>query len=140
MIYEDLGVHKEAFLNLQNDAVVEVRSARHSVAQFATLLKTNGLGFPFGLSRILWKLESYGLDLDGLPAISFNDPFIANIIRCAMTSVLRDIKFRSRIPVPGSYQLVGIADEGQAYIKQGHRPEDVFTLREGEVFGEYCIK
>ena len=45
------------------------------------------------------------------------------------------MKFKARIPVPHSYQLVGVADEGQAYIKEGVDPANIFTLHEKEIYG-----
>jgi hypothetical protein len=45
------------------------------------------------------------------------------------------MKFKARIPVPRSYQLVGVADEGRAYINEGAQPDKVFTLREKEIYG-----
>jgi RNA-dependent RNA polymerase len=36
-----------------------------------------------------------------------------------MNHSFREVKFKARIPVPQSYQLVGVADEGQAYINEG---------------------
>jgi RNA-dependent RNA polymerase len=54
-----------------------------------------------------------------------------------MNHSLREVKFKARIPVPKSYQLVGVADEGQAYIKEGVNEEDVFTLGEGRIYGAF---
>ena len=34
------------------------------------------------------------------------------------------------------YQLVGVADEGRAYINEGAK-DDVFTLKEGFVYGTF---
>jgi hypothetical protein len=54
-----------------------------------------------------------------------------------MDHSLRGVKFKARIPVPKSYQLVGVAGEGQAYIKEGVNEEDVFTLGSGMIYGAF---
>ena len=55
-----------------------------------------------------------------------------------MNHSLREMKFKARIPVPHSHQLVGVADEGQAYIKEGVDPANIFTLHEKEIYGIFC--
>jgi RNA-dependent RNA polymerase len=52
-----------------------------------------------------------------------------------MNHSLREVKFKARISVPKSYQLVGVADEGQAYIEEGVNAEDVFTLSPSTNYG-----
>jgi RNA-dependent RNA polymerase len=54
-----------------------------------------------------------------------------------MNHSLREVKFNARIPVPRSYQLVGVADEGLAYIEEGANEEDVFTLGPGRIYGAF---
>ena len=48
-------------------------------------------------------------------------------------------KFKARIPVPDSYQLVGVADEGQAYIEEDIDKDDVFTLEPGRIYGTFFL-
>jgi hypothetical protein len=50
---------------------------------------------------------------------------------------LREVKFKARIPVPDSYQLVGVADEGRAYIQEGVDEGRVFTLKPGTIYGTF---
>jgi RNA-dependent RNA polymerase len=52
-----------------------------------------------------------------------------------MNDVLRDIKHSARIPIPESYLLVGVADEGPAYKKAGLT--NVYILPEGNIFGVF---
>lgn len=60
------------------------------------------------------------------------------MVRDSMNHSLREMKFKARIPVPRSYQLVGVADEGHAYIKEGARPDKVFTLGEKQI--HVCVQ
>lgn len=56
-----------------------------------------------------------------------------------MTEILREIKHGARIPVPDSYLLVGVADEGPAYVgKPGY--EKVHCLSEHEIYGQFLDK
>ncbi|KAG6331650.1 hypothetical protein ID866_7441 [Astraeus odoratus] len=98
MVLEDRGAPKEAFLELQEEEVSKTRRAHDSVELFAGLeLKPNLLQRPL------------------------DTPFLAQLRSCAINHVLRDIKYRARIPIPDSYMLVGVADEGPAYEKEGHK-------------------
>jgi RNA-dependent RNA polymerase len=54
-----------------------------------------------------------------------------------MNHSLRKVKYKAGIPVPNSYQLVGVADEGRAYIKEGAKEDDVFTLKENTIYGKF---
>ncbi|KAH8117020.1 RNA dependent RNA polymerase-domain-containing protein [Phellopilus nigrolimitatus] len=140
MLLEDLGVKKEAFLDLLEKAVADIKMARNSSEKFVSILKKHGLGSDFGLSATLLKLLSYGLGLKNQdPSRMLNSSFLNELVSCALSSVLRDIKHRCRLPVPKSWTLVGVADEGRAYIQQGlYKEEEVFTLQEGDIFA--CIQ
>ncbi|KAL5489956.1 hypothetical protein ACEPAI_4789 [Sanghuangporus weigelae] len=140
MILEDREVKKDVFLELLDSAITDVHLTRKSVTHFVTVMKSHGLGSTFGVSSLLQKLSVYGLDLNPRnPARNLRNPFIDNLIGSTISSVLRDIQYRCRIPVPKSYTLVGVADEGPAYIERGeYREDEVFTLGEGDVF--VCIQ
>jgi len=56
-----------------------------------------------------------------------------------MNHCLREIKYKARIPVPKSYQLVGVADEGRAYIDEGLKEEDVYTLKPWQIYGNVLL-
>ncbi|KAI0045365.1 RdRP-domain-containing protein [Auriscalpium vulgare] len=136
MALEDRGVPKEAFLDLQEEAKASVYLARTSLQKFGVLLKSSGLGYKYHLAFIFEQLEKIGLDLraqDG--RVALNSPFIGRLLRYTMNHSLRLMKHKARIPVPKSFQLVGVADEGQAYIQEGHDPKDVYTLPVGHIFG-----
>ena len=64
-----------------------------------------------------------------------DNEFIARLIKYAQTHILSEIKHDARIPIDKAYQLLGCADEGPAYIAEGHDPDKVICLKEGEIFG-----
>jgi RNA-dependent RNA polymerase len=136
MALEDLGVKKEAFMHLQEAATQAIYHASDSLESFADLLKSHGLGDMFRLASILEQLAKLGHDLkDYLDREVTVNAFLGRLVRDLMKHSLREVKFKARIPVPHSYQLVGVADEGQAYINEGANPDKVFTLKEGFVYG-----
>ena len=136
MVLEDRGVRKEAFIDLQDAAKAEIYLSEDSLINFRRLLRSHSLGNKFHLSFILEELHLLGLDLqNNADKKVIESVFLRRLLRCSMVHALREIKFKARIPVPNSYQLVGVADEGQAYIREGLNPEDVFTLPEGHIYG-----
>ncbi|KAI0318922.1 RdRP-domain-containing protein [Amylostereum chailletii] len=138
-VLEDRGVKKETFMELQELAKKNVFTAQDSLENMCVLLKSSNLGGKFHLAFVLEQLDKLGLDLtdrDGKTVLG--SAFIGRLLRYAINDSLRLMKHRARIPVPKSYQLVGVADEGQAYINEGCKPEDVYTLGEGRIF--VCIQ
>jgi RNA-dependent RNA polymerase len=106
-----------------------------SIEHFRAILRQHSLGIEFRVNKVMDHLNKLGLDLtDQNNATVINDPFLARLRRVVMNHVLRDIKHKGRIPVPKSYQLVGVADEGPAYKAKGL--ENVFILPEGQIFGK----
>jgi RNA-dependent RNA polymerase len=63
-----------------------------------------------------------------------DNPFFSQLRQVAKNDVLRDIKHSARIPVPDSYLLVGVADEGPAYEAAGDT--NIFKLQESQIYGE----
>jgi RNA-dependent RNA polymerase len=140
MVLEDRGVKKEAFIDLQDAVKAEIYLAEDSLTNLRRLLKGHGLGNKFHLSFILEQLHLLRLDLqNNANKRTIESVFLQRLLRCSMAHVLREIKYKARIPVPNSYQLVGVADEGQAYIREGANPEDVFTLPENHIYGTVHI-
>jgi len=139
MVLEDRGVRKEAFIDLQDAAKAEIYLSEDSLTNFRRLFKSHSLGNIFHLSFILEQLHLLGLDMqNNADKRAIESVFLRRLLRCSMVHALREIKFKARIPVPNSYQLVGVADEGQAYIREGANPEDVFTLPEGHIYA--CVQ
>ncbi|KAF8267887.1 RNA dependent RNA polymerase-domain-containing protein [Lactarius quietus] len=139
MALEDLGVKKQAFIDLQEEAKARIYLASGSLKIFVVLLKSQSLGGQFHLAFVLEQLFKLGLDFrDHLDKDAIGSAFLGRLVRDSMNHSLREMKFKARIPVPHSYQLVGVADEGQAYINEGVPPDQVFTLGEKEIY--VCIQ
>jgi RNA-dependent RNA polymerase len=140
MALEDRGVDKETFLDLQEKAKALIYHSKDSLENFSKLLTKYNLGGSFHLEFILEQLSKLGLDFkDGTDKKAIEGAFFERLVRYSMNHSLREVKFKARIPVPDSYQLVGVADEGQAYIEEGIASEDdVYTLEPGKIY--VCIQ
>lgn len=135
MILEDRGVDQSVFIKLQQDAVTDIVKASDSTFETIQLLKMHSLGTSFHLPWILQRLRAAGMRMEKEgEGTSLNDSFLYSLIAYGQNHILRDIKHSARIPIPDSYLLVGIADEGPAYEAEG--VENVFSLNEGQIFGE----
>jgi RNA-dependent RNA polymerase len=104
MLLEGLGVPYEVFEAYQRSAVQEVQDATHSLNRTARLLEGHGLGGSFRLPSVLQHLEQR-LGIKQIP-----DPFYYRMQEFAVHHVLREMKHKARIPVPGGWILVGVAD------------------------------
>ena len=69
--------------------------------------------------------------------MSIKSTFFERLLRFSIHHSLREVKFKARIPVPNSYQLVGVADEGRAYVQEGVDEDRVFTLKPGTIYGTF---
>ncbi|KAL0955882.1 hypothetical protein HGRIS_002080 [Hohenbuehelia grisea] len=136
MLLEHRGIRKEAFLELQRQAVAEALMVHDSFQKFQELLDSHRLGWGYRLPTIITRLRGLGLDMHPGGGIQFDNAFMRELRRVAMTSVLRDVKHDARILIPKSYLLVGVADEGPAYVKAGRK--NVYCLKEGYIYA--CIQ
>ncbi|KIM48826.1 hypothetical protein M413DRAFT_437999 [Hebeloma cylindrosporum] len=138
MVLEDIGVRKEAFQELQDNAVADAKTIDDSISKFYDVLASHHLGSSYRLREILGRLrDDFNMDLTSNgKTIAMDTPFLRQVRQVAMTDILRDIKHSARIPVPNSYLLVGVADEGPAYVAEGHA--NVFCLSVGEVY--VCVQ
>ena len=137
MLLEDVGVKKDTFKDLQNLAVERARTVDDSISRFNDVLASHNLGSGYRLRHIMGRLQDrYNLDLksEGSRTSSMDNPFFSQLRQVAMNDVLRDIKHHARIPVPESYLLVGVADEGPAYEAAGLT--NVFKLQQSQIYGE----
>lgn len=117
------------------DAVADIRAAGDTMELARHLFRSHSLGTSYRIPYIIQCLSELGLGMkDERPTHILQDAFFDRLILFAKNHVLRDIKHAARIPVPDSYMLVGIADEGPVYEKEGI--ENVFMLEEGQIFGE----
>jgi RNA-dependent RNA polymerase len=138
MALDSRGVKSQAFIDLQEKVKSEIYLAGNSLDNFKELLASQGLGSKFHLIYILDQLSKLGLDTkDSNNKKAIRSAFLGRLLRYSMNHSLREVKFKARIPVPESYQLVGVADEGQAYINEGK--ENVYTLKEGRIFGTSLV-
>jgi RNA-dependent RNA polymerase len=136
MALEDRGVEKQAFIDLQEKAKAQIYHSGDSLEGFSKLLRSHGLGGKYRLGFILEQLINLRLDFkDGINRKAIQNTFFERLLRFSIHHSLREVKFKARIPIPNSYQLVGIADEGRAYIEEGLSEDDVFTLKPDEIYG-----
>lgn len=134
MILEDLGVEKKSFIELQELAKEDIFTAHDSMEKTIKLMKAHSLGKSYGLSFIIEWFRKLGLGFKHEKNVrALQDPFLDRLIHYAKNHVLRDIKHGARIPIPESYLLVGVADEGPAYEAAGM--ENVFSLTKGQIYG-----
>ncbi|OSX65461.1 hypothetical protein POSPLADRAFT_1134844 [Postia placenta MAD-698-R-SB12] len=137
MILEDLGVEKKSFIELQELAKEDIFTAHDSMEKTIKLMKAHSLGKSYGLSFIIEWFRKLGLGFKHEKNVrALQDPFLDRLIHYAKNHVLRDIKHGARIPIPESYLLVGVADEGPAYEAAGM--ENVFSLTKGQIYA--CIQ
>ncbi|KAI0253578.1 RdRP-domain-containing protein [Lactifluus subvellereus] len=141
MALDNRGVKTQAFLDLQEGAKASIYLSNDSSEEFRKLLVKHGLGGKFHLAFILEQLNKLGLDFKHnveKKTKAIRSAFFERLLRYAMNHCLREVKYKARIPVPHSYQLVGVADEGRAYINEGAKEDDVFTLKEGFIY--VCVQ
>ena len=140
MALEDRGVKKEAFIDLLEVAKAKIYMSSDSLENFTTQLRDHSMGGHYRLAFIFEQLDRLGLDFrNGVNKTAIGRPFFESLLRYSMNHSLREVKFKARIPVPKSYQLVGVADEGRAYINEGLNEEDVFTLKPGLIYGAFLL-
>lgn len=123
-------MRREVFQELQDDAEANAKTIDDSLKQFSDILERHSLGNVYRLSYIIRRLSDLGLDI-ATPGI--DTPFLKELRQVGKIHILQDIKHRARIPVPGSYQLIGVPDEGPAYEKAGYK--NVFTLKKHNIYG-----
>ena len=139
MILEDQGVRIQAFKDLHERAVADVRTIHDSCERFRSVLYEHGLRTKYSLSPLLKRIEEdfgIGLILANSSA-GFDTAFLRQIRDVSMIHVLRNIKFNARILIPNSYHLVDVADEGPTYEAAGQ--ENIFTLPENHIYGSHLI-
>ena len=136
---ECLGVPALRFLELQGKVLEELEKAKTSLNVFKNMLRLHDLGSPLALSSIiedLLNLMNHDPNETPLTPATLG-PFIQSLISFATVHASRALKYQARIPVPNSWTLVGVADEGYRYWKAGMK--NMRTLREREVFSEISL-
>ncbi|KAJ3873480.1 RNA-directed RNA polymerase 2 [Lentinula edodes] len=106
VLLEGLGVPFETFKYYQDLAVKEAHEAMHSLESASYFFQVQGIGGSFRLPTVMTLLPKIGYTM-------LKDDFFERVLDLGVKHVLRDLKYRARIPVPGAYNLVGIADINQ---------------------------
>ncbi|KAG8901071.1 hypothetical protein FRC00_009255 [Tulasnella sp. 408] len=119
MLLETLGVKHSAFIRLQDKAIETAKAALKDPDVSADLMKMYDLGEAFELPNLLRKLSRYRLQ-----DLQSRDPFVRKLLSFSLYHIKREIKYHARIPVPGSWTVVGVADAHE-------------QLEDGEIFA--CI-
>ncbi|GJE90830.1 RNA dependent RNA polymerase [Phanerochaete sordida] len=88
---------------LQQSVVDKTEAAVDSLWDAADLFDDYNLGGVFDLSTIFRELHSMGVTTLG-------DSFSQTVLSFGIHHVLRDLRYRARIPVPNGWNLVGVAD------------------------------
>ncbi|KAJ7102468.1 RdRP-domain-containing protein, partial [Mycena belliarum] len=107
------GTPGDAFMGLQKLAIDEVESIKGSLIQASKIFSQHGLGASFRLPSLFNNLF-HQLKFEIGPwsdSQFFQHQLIKSALACAITHILREIKHRAHIPVPGSYTLIGVSDE-----------------------------
>ncbi|KAJ3519584.1 hypothetical protein NMY22_g13130 [Coprinellus aureogranulatus] len=105
MLLEGLGVPFETFKRFQDMAVRETHEASQSLSKAGKLFQCHGLGASFRIPSVMSSLASLGITR------LVGDTFFDKCMEFAQNHVLRDLKHKARIRVPGAWTLVGVADE-----------------------------
>ncbi|KIM20750.1 hypothetical protein M408DRAFT_333825 [Serendipita vermifera MAFF 305830] len=127
MLLETLGLSKEPFMELQMDAVKQTVAASKSMDSASRLLEQHGLGTAFHMTSVLLNLHKINVDPESTQHDGQLISFIRRSLKFAVNHVLRDLKYKARIPVPDAWTLVGVADE-YGYLKEGEIYAYVCTI------------
>ena len=118
MLLEHLGVEQAVITDLQRTSIREVQSIQTSLSQATKVFLQNNLGASYHLPSLFNNVSKY-LDLEISDILHHH--LVEDVLYCATTHVLREIKYRAHILVPGSVTLLGVSDEYDC-------------LAEGEIF------
>ncbi|KAG2157651.1 RdRP-domain-containing protein [Suillus bovinus] len=134
-LMEFLGVDAQRIIELQDDVIRKAQSVRLSCADASTIIQQHGLGASFHLPSLFTNLSSI-LELEigdgGNNPWKWNNNLIESSLKCVETYILREVKYRAHIAVPGSYTLLGVSDEW-CCLREGEIYATVFNERTGEV-------
>ncbi|KIO07453.1 hypothetical protein M404DRAFT_998166 [Pisolithus tinctorius Marx 270] len=142
-LLEYLGASCEYILRLQSNAISEAQSLRHSFTDASRVLQQHGLGASFKLPSLVQNIKTVlHLDFqteDGEDG--YHSDLLLNSLACAETHVLRELKYRGHIAVPGSFTLYGVSDEWNC-LDEGEIYATVLDEKKGtrtEITGRVAI-
>lgn len=127
VLMEFLGVNTQRIITLQNDSISRAQSVRSSSIDASKVIQQYGMGASFHLPSLFSNLSNIlHLDVGNTEepreeSSGWTSQLIENTLHCIETHILRELKYRAHIEVPGSYTLLGVSDE-------------MGCLREGEIF------
>ncbi|PBK99194.1 RdRP-domain-containing protein [Armillaria gallica] len=124
-LLEHHEVPHQSFTDLQDRAINEIRQIKKSLDAAATTFTHHGLGASFHLEYLFRNMArtlqvELSEDLDSASGVHYG--LLKTVIAYGATHILREIKHRARIRIPGSYTLIGVSDEwdcldeGQVYV------------------------
>ncbi|KAG6877028.1 hypothetical protein C0993_010961 [Termitomyces sp. T159_Od127] len=137
---ENLGVEPSVFVELQQKAVSDILDGNEFSEPLHRMMEDRHLGHAFRLSslikqtmQLVRRSEPHEPQLaDRLLASSIVEK-VAHVMK---STFLQDIKYGARVPIPGSFLLVGVPDEGPVYRKHGQT--NVFALNPGQIYA--CVQ
>ncbi|KAK0188748.1 RdRP-domain-containing protein [Armillaria mellea] len=123
-LLEHHAVPHKSFEDLQDRAISEVRQIKKSLDAAANTFTHHGLGASFHLESLFRNMArilqvELSEELDSESGIHYG--LLKTAVAYGATHILREIKHRARIRVPGSYTLIGVSDEWDC-------------LQEGEIY------
>ncbi|KAL8801528.1 MAG: hypothetical protein Q9182_004370 [Xanthomendoza sp. 2 TL-2023] len=129
-ILEDLRVPHQAFLELQAEAVEQLRFTTENSINASTYLQRNVIGKAARLPWLIKKLYYIGL--------SFNDDrFLRDTLELAILIQLRELKYRSRIHVERGITVYGELCSPSYSFAADHQSgilDETGYLKEGQIY------
>lgn len=110
-ILEDLGIPTRVFLRLQRERVKELRMMTSSSVNASQLLDFHRVGGAAHLPALISILGHIGVEIQA-------DEFLWGVVQVTTLSLLRQLKYRSRILLENGVTLLGIMDE-TGFLKEG---------------------
>lgn len=146
VLMEFLGVDTSRIIELQDDAIAKAQSVRLSSLDASKVIQQHGLGASFHLPSLFRNMSSIlhldvGNTEDESSPSRWTSELIESSLHCAETQILRELKYRAHIEVPGSYTLLGVSDEWGC-LKEGEVYAAVFDDRTGlnkQILGEVAV-
>ncbi|PBK99203.1 RdRP-domain-containing protein [Armillaria gallica] len=133
-LLEHHSVPHKSFKDLQDRAIDEVRQTKRSLDAAATTFTHHGLGASFHLESLFRNMArtlqvELSEDLDSESGVHYG--LLKTVIAYGATHILKEIKHRARIRVPGSYTLIGVSDEWDC-LEEGQVYATIFDPRTNE--------
>ncbi|KAF8604246.1 RdRP-domain-containing protein [Ceratobasidium sp. AG-I] len=136
MLLSTGGVEASAFRNILSEALDDAVSGLSTFTNASQQLRSKRLGRPFRLAETFDKLSNLGLELSqgGIRTAMG----LEKILNSSLYHIKLGIKHKARIPVPGSYTLVGVCDEDKYLLpKQIYACVQEFDRKNGQINIKY---